>query len=312
MLTTIRNRVKYSRDSSQAIGRAAAQQRLAYNHAVNYTLAHPNVSKKDLQAQLTSWRNQDPQRWTANVAIQRPGLFRGREAVRKFDSASLKTLRECQKEIKLRDKPSPKRKPPKHPVRPGRNLNAQRLFLKRKRPSWLIIEDSSTIRVIDPKTIRAAGLTIALVKPIDPHTDVRTVQIMERESSRKQGRNRPLHRRNYEVNLVINVPDPEQKSPWDNPTGLDAGKVNTLTDSQGRTFRHPESELKPHADNINDLRERQKRLKRGGRQWTKLQKAIRRERKANGASSKTGKTRRPRNWPPNTPSSQSKTSNSGT
>ena len=60
MLTVIRNKVVYSPESSKAIGEAASQQRLAYNAGVEYVLAHPNVSKFDLNKQLTVWRHQDP------------------------------------------------------------------------------------------------------------------------------------------------------------------------------------------------------------------------------------------------------------
>ena len=233
---------------------------------------------------MTKWRQAEPEIWHGNVAIQRPGLFRGRDSVRRFDSASKKTLTECIKEVALRAKPSKRKpkalKPPKHPVRPGRDLDTHRLFIRRKRTAWLIIEDNTAIKVLDSRTIRAAGLTIRLAKPIDPDTDVRTLQIFERQSSRKKGRNRPLSHRSYEINIVTYVPDPEERPPWDNPAGLDAGKVNALTDSDGRRYHHPEQQLSPHAEKIEELKAQQKRLKFRGRQWNKCQKAINRERKA--------------------------------
>ena len=72
MLTTIRNRVRYSAGSSQVIGEQASLQRQAYNQAVEYTLAHPNVTKYGLQAVLTRWRQENKEKWVGTLAVQRP------------------------------------------------------------------------------------------------------------------------------------------------------------------------------------------------------------------------------------------------
>ena len=111
MLTAQKTRVRYSPELSMKIGQYASQQRLAYNQGVEYTLAHPNIAKNEIQHQLTLWRAESPERWSGHVATQRPGLFKGRNAVRQADRASLTTLRECLKEVNLREKPAGKGKP---------------------------------------------------------------------------------------------------------------------------------------------------------------------------------------------------------
>ena len=243
MLTAQKTRVRYSPELSLKIGQHASQQRLAYNQAVEHTLAHPNIAKNEIQHQLTLWRAQDPERWSGHVATQRPGLFKGRNAVRQADRASLTTLRECRKEVALREKPAGKGKPPKHPVRPGRDLSPERLYRSRKAPISLTIEDSSTIRRLDRYSISVDGLVIQLSTRIPEKADIRAVQIRERKSSIKRGRNRPLTHRSYNAVLILNVDDPEEKAPWQNPLGLDAGVVHNLTTSDGRHIEQPKTEL---------------------------------------------------------------------
>ena len=86
MLTVLRNRVVYTSALSQAIGEAIAQQRLAYNYAIDYTLDHPSVSKYDLYKELTEQRI-DKERWNANLQVHRSGATRGRDAVKKYDKS---------------------------------------------------------------------------------------------------------------------------------------------------------------------------------------------------------------------------------
>ena len=282
MLETIRNWVRYSPELSQQIGVRAGQQRHAYNAAVDLTLKSPNLSKYEVQAQLTLLRRQFPGEWAGTLPTQRPGLYKGRHAVRQFNDASKSTLRETTKEIKLREKPSAKRqkaKTPKHPVKPGRDINPDRLYRSRKAPLTLVIEDAAAIIQLDRRTIKADGLIIPLASRIPRETDIRTVQIRERKSSIRRGRNRPLKDRSYRITFIVQVDDPEEKVPWDNPVGLDAGVVHNLTDSEGRHFDQPEQDLAPSLNRTDDLTNRQKRLKRGGRKWTKLQKQIRKEKK---------------------------------
>ena len=89
MLIAQKTRVRYSPELSLKIGQYASQQRLAYNQSVEHTLAHPNIAKNEIQHQLTLWRAKNPERWSGHVTTQRPGLFKGRNAVRQADRASL-------------------------------------------------------------------------------------------------------------------------------------------------------------------------------------------------------------------------------
>ena len=279
MLTAQKTRVRYSPELSMKIGQYASQQRLAYNQGVEHTLAHPNISKNEIQHQLTLWREKNPERWSGHVATQRPGLFKGRNAVRQADKASLVTLRECRKEVNLRGKPAGKHKSPKHPVRPGRDLNPERLYRSRKQPITLTIEDASTIRRLSQHSISVDGIVLQLSTRIPENADIRAVQIRERKSSIRRGRNQPLSHRSYDAVLILNVDDPEERVPWQNPVGLDAGVVHNLTTSDGRHIDQPKAELERPLGRIARLQERQKRLKRGGRSWAKLQKLVRREKR---------------------------------
>ena len=270
MYTTIRNQVPYSPESSVAIGEAAGQQRQAYNAAVQETLAHPNVSKFDLQRQLTRWRQDYPTKWRSNLRIQRPGLEAGREAVRRSDQASRRTLAECDKELKLRQQQTPasSRNRPKHPVRPGRDLSPSRLYKSRKAPLTVTVYDKNAIRLTSPRTLVAAGLHLTLADPVPPDTDIRTVTITERDSSRRRGRNRPLASRSYRIILIVQIPDTPDKVPWHSLLGLDMGVINTLTRSDHRPAHQPDTSI---PDRVRAIRLRQKRLKYKGRQWRKLQ-----------------------------------------
>ena len=279
MLTAQKTRVRYSPELSLKIGQYASQQRLAYNQSVEHTLAHPNIAKNEIQHQLTLWREKNPERWSGHVATQRPGLFKGRNAVRQADRASLVTLRECRKEVNLRGKPAGKGKPPKHPVRPGRDISPERLYRSRKQAITLTVEDAATIRRLGRHSIYVDGLIIQLSTRVPEKADIRAVQIRERKSSIRRGRNQPLEDRSYNVVLILNVNDPEEKTPWQNPVGLDAGIVHNLTTSDGRHIEQPKAELERPLGRIAQLQERQKRLKRRGRSWTKLQKLVRGEKR---------------------------------
>ena len=274
LYSAIRNQVVYSPISSLAIGQAAGQQRLAYNAAVEYTLAHPNVSKFDLHKQLTSWRKTKPEKWRGHLRIHRPGLEQGRDTVRKYDAATKRTLNECEKEVRLRKskaKPT-RRRMPKHPVRPGRNLDTTKLYKSRKAPITLTVYDANLIKLRAPRTITAAGVTVNLRDPVPDDTQVKAVTITERKNSRSKGRNRPLHKRSYRIVLIISLPDPDQKVPWDNPTGGDVGVANIITFADYRPAHQPDTSTR---EQIKAVRHNQKRLKPGGRAWKKLQKKAR-------------------------------------
>lgn len=278
METTQLNRVRYSPITSQAIGERAAQQRLARNAAIEYTLAHPNVSKNQLQRQLTLWRNQDPDKWQGSVAVQRPGLFKGRNSARQFHAADAKVLRECQREIRFAQQDPEKRaktKPPRHGNNPQRDTNHKRLFRSRKDPITLVIEDNSRIRQLSSRRIVVDGLELQLAKSIPAGSRIVTVHIRERDSSIKQSRNRPLEQRSYEINLVLSAPDPEPKNILGKTVGQDVGVAHTLTDSDGNHHDRPQDQLQTVQDEINARLARQQRLKRGSRQWNKEQTQIR-------------------------------------
>ena len=135
------------------------------------------------------------------------------------------------------------------------------------------------IRRLDRYSIYVDGLVIQVSTRIPENADIRAVQIRERKSSIRRGRNRPLKDRSYNAVLILNVDDPEGKTPWQNPVGLDAGIVHNLTTSDGRHIEQPKAELERPLGRIAQLQERQKRLKPGGRSWTKLQKQVRREKR---------------------------------
>ena len=84
MNRAIRNPVRYSPESSLAIRQRAGQQTQARNAAIEFVLKHPNAAKNEVQRQLTLWRKADPKKWAGSVAVQRPGLLRGRETIRQL------------------------------------------------------------------------------------------------------------------------------------------------------------------------------------------------------------------------------------
>ena len=258
MLTVLRNKVVYTPLLSQAIGEAIAQQRLAYNYAVDYTLDHPNISKYDLYRELT-YQRIDKERWNGNALVHRSGITRGRDAVKKYDKAIAQTIKKEQKGKRITQNP-----------------NVQRLYKTRKHKQTLIVDDCTALKVLNQHTIRVAGLTLKLASPIPLDTDIRAVQVLERKSSCRLGRNSSFTKRSYNVNFVISIPDPEIK-PEDSILGLDTGIANKLADSESGFYDTPEL----YTDKIELLQERQKRLKYRGRQWRKCQKLINKERKHN-------------------------------
>ena len=115
----------------------------------------------------------------------------------------------------------------------GGTPDSRRLFRSRKAPTSLSIQDAETIQVVSTKTIRVGSMTLRLAWPIPEDTDVRAVNIRERESSIQKGQNRSLTDRSYGIDLVVEIPDPEPKPLTAPSVGLDAGMVHTLADSNG-------------------------------------------------------------------------------
>ena len=83
-------------------------------------------------------------------------------------------------------------------------------------------------------------ITLKLASPIEPTTDIRAIQVLERKSSCKLGRNSSLAKRSYNVKLVISGSDPEPKDPDDSIIGLDTGITNRLADSESGFYDTPE------------------------------------------------------------------------
>ena len=150
-----------------------------------------------------------------------------------------------------------------------------KLFRSRKESLTLIVEDATRIRQAGPRTLTVDRMELRVPRPIPDDTDIRTIQILERESSAGRGRNRPLESRSYEIHLVIREEDPDEKDPWTRQVGLDAGVNHVLTDSDGRHYDIPGKILTNTTDRLGELVRRQNRLKRGGRQWKRLQKQVR-------------------------------------
>ena len=262
MINTLRNRIRHSPESSQAIGEAASQQIQAYNFAVDYTLAHPNVTKYDLFKAFTEHRTQKPERWVAYTTLLRGGLTRGYNSVKSFDKATLNTLRECRKEQS--------NKPFRHT---NQNPDTRRLLRSRKGKLVVFVDDATSVRVINPTTIKVAGITLNLIRPILLDTTIKSIQVLERKSSLRCGRNSPLSTRKYDVHIQIEVPDPVSKNLLDNPVGLDTGIANTLADSDGNFHEQPVVSQ----ERIHQLQTRQKGCTRGSRQYRKLKRLIRKE-----------------------------------
>ena len=284
MERTLENRVFHSPESSRGIGIRAGQQRQAWNAAIEYTLKDPNIRKYGVQHQLTIWRQGNPVRWQGSVAVQRPGLYLGRETVRQFDEAVKAALAETRREVGLAQsirhrEPVGNFRSSRHGARPERDINPDKLFRSRKGLTTLVIEDVSHIRQAGFRALTVDGMEIQVACSIPENSDIRTFQIMERESSARRGRNLPLESRSYEINLVIHEDDPDEKDPWFSQVGLDVGVNHVLNDSDGQHYDIPGEILTRTAYRLGELARRQKRLKRGGRQWVRLQKLLRVERR---------------------------------
>ena len=120
---------------------------------------------------LTQRRKSEPEHWGHSMlAVQRPGLKQGYNAVRAFHKADAAVLRECVREVRYREKTSNtpgKARPPRHGNRPERDPGSQRLFLKRDRkPEYLRVDEAEAISLIpdqNGKTARAitvCGMTL--------------------------------------------------------------------------------------------------------------------------------------------------------
>ena len=262
MYTVIRNKIHYSPDVSHVLGEAASQQRQAYNHAVEYVLAHPNTTRFDLFKLFAGHRTHE--RWTAHVNILRAGLTRGLDSAKKFDDATKNTLKECIKEMDGKLFKDVKQSP-----------NIQRLFRSRKARLSICVDDVTGIQILNPYTIKVAGLTLNITKPIPVDTSIKAVQILERKESLRKGRNRPLNVRTYDCHLIIEVPDPEMKRNFESTVGLDVGITHTVADSHGGFHDQPVFS----SVRLGEMKQQQKKHRSGSIRWKKIQRLINKERK---------------------------------
>ena len=254
MIRTIRNKVVHDPDTARAVGQASSARRQAFNLAVEYCLVHPNTPYSQVQKLLTRRRQEDPQHWAHSpVAIQRPGLKQGYNAVRAFHQADTPVLRECIRELKFRENPNPRARPPRQGNRPQRDPDPKRLFLKRgRKPEYLRVEQADAIRLVPDANqttaiaIRACNLTLRLTRPIPANTDIRAITLAEVRPKRLRKRDKelgktPKHNRDpedkrYEVRISHYAPDPEPVHTLET-LGLDPGVINLITDSDGDVHR---------------------------------------------------------------------------
>ena len=254
MIRTIRNKIVHDPDTAQAIAQASSARRQAFNLAVEYCLVHPNAPYGQVQKLLTRRRQEDPRRWThSSVAVQRSGLKQGYNAVRAFHKADAPVLRECIRELKFRENPNPRARPPRHGNRPQRDPDPKRLFLKRgRKPEYVRIDQADAIRLVPDanietaSAIRAGNLTLRLTRPIPASTYVRAITLVEakpkrlRRKDRKLGKiprtNRDPEDKRYEVRVHHHLPDPEPIHTLET-LGLDPGVINLITDSDGDVHR---------------------------------------------------------------------------
>ena len=225
--------------------------------AVEHCLAHPNAPYNQVQALLTQRRQSEPEHWDhSRLAVQRPGLKQGYNAVRAFHKADAAVLQECVKETRYREKSSGrtgKARPPRHGNRPERDPGSQRLFLKRDRkPEYLRVDEAEAISLIPDQnggtasTIKVSNMTLRLTRPVPADTCVRAVTLVEARPARlkrraKRNGQKPKHNRDladkrYQVRIHRRLPDPKPTDTLET-LGLDPGVVRLITDSDGDTHQ---------------------------------------------------------------------------
>ena len=257
MRRTIRNKLVHDPETAQAVGQASQARRQAFNLAVEHCLAHPNAPYNQVQALLTQQRKSEPEHWAHSpVALQRPGLLQGYNAVKAFHKADAPALQECVKEVRYREKSSGrtgKARPPRHGNQPERDPDSQKLFLKRgRKPEYLRVDEAEAISIIpdqNGKTARAVtvcGMTLRLTKPVPADTDIRAVTLVEARPARlkrrakrngeKHRNNRDLAEKRYQVRIHRRLPDPKPTDTLET-LGLDPGVVRLITDSDGDVYQ---------------------------------------------------------------------------
>ncbi len=252
MISTFRTNIKYTPESSQIIGELASIQRQAYNMGIDFMLAHPNKSKFDLQKAWTEIRANDVTISQHPVMIQRPGLVRAYDAVKKFHAAQSKYV-DYKKEPRI-------------------NPDTKRLYRSRKHnKSILIIHDSNAIKMINTNKFQLPGSyqIIETSKVIPSDAVIKTINIIERTKYPKH--NMKLRDKTYVAFVSIERPDPEPIEPTSDITGYDLGSVQAVTTSDGEHYNNP------NADKISNIQERINSInanldtcKHGSVTWRKL------------------------------------------
>ncbi len=202
---------------------------------------------------LTQRRKSEPEHWAhSRLAVQRPGLLQGYNAVRAFHKADAPVLRECVREVRYREKTyntAIKVRPPRHGNRPERDPGSQRLFLKKgRKPEYLRVDEAEAISLIPDQnsktasTIKVSNMTLRLTKQVPADTDIRAVTLIEARPARlkrraKRNGEKPRHNRDladkrYQVRIHRRLPDPKPTDTLET-LGLDPGVVRLITDSDG-------------------------------------------------------------------------------
>ena len=206
MYKTFRYKIKYSPGVSEALGQLACNQNAAFNQAVEWTLAHPNMALRDMYQLLTRERRANPKFSDRSLGIQRPGVAAGRAAVRASDKPDSAVLRECVREGKFREDPDrpetagKKVRPPRHGNNQGRNTDPRRLYRRRKDgPLVLTVHDKGSISRVRGRGDQMklpGGLVITLNHQLPEGREVQSLTIQER--TRRRHQRLPLSRRDVQ------------------------------------------------------------------------------------------------------------------
>ena len=256
MFITFRSKIKYSPESSLCIGEQASAQRQAYNMAIDIVLQHPNITKFDLYKKWTQIRSENSQIASYPLLLQRPGLARAHDAVKKFHTAQAKYI----------DSKNYKKEPRINP-------DTQRLYRSRKHhKSILVIHDKNAIRLINTNRFMLAGKgqILELCRPVPPDATVRTINIIERTKHMK--RNMRLEKKTYTAFITLEIEDPIPIEPVsDDLAGYDLGIANIVTTDDEQHYNNPSKErIETIVDIANQISHRMANCKRGSVTWRKL------------------------------------------
>ena len=253
MFVTFRSKIKYSPLSSHYIGEQASAQRQAYNMAIDIVLKHPNITKFDLYKKWTQIRSENSQIASYPLLIQRPGLARAHDAIKKFHTAHAKYI-DYKKEPRI-------------------NPDTQRLYRSRKHhKSILIIHDKNAIRLINTNRFMLAGQgqVLELCRAIPSDATVKTINIVERSKHMK--RNMRLEKKTYTAFITLEIADPIPIEPVsDDLAGYDLGVANIVTTDDEQHYNNPHKErIETIVDVVNKINYRMANCKRGSVTWRKL------------------------------------------